>query len=165
MDENSHFFLLPHLKNEKCASRPHRLLVGFAALAGLVALLANARGRTRVTPSAHLGLGRRAANPSLFFLIVRFPGTRSECAWALFGAGSWERGAHAGPSLAPEWSPLLWEVGRERPGTRAARWAPVLRTEACLQVPGGAGPLVRRPGDWAQKGRSRHLSANVAQPV
>lgn len=80
---------------------PHRLLVGFAALAGLVMLLAYARGRARVTPPAHLGLGPWAANPSLFFLIVPFPGARSECAWALFGAGSAELREHGGPCLRP----------------------------------------------------------------
>lgn len=101
MGKNSHFSLFPHLKNEKRASHPHRLLVGFAALAGLVALLAYARGRDRVTPPAHLGLGRWAANPSLFSLIVRFPGAGRECAWAVLGAGRADLGAYAEPRLEP----------------------------------------------------------------
>lgn len=86
-----------------------------------MALLANARGRARVTPGAPLGLGQRAANPSLFFLIVRFPGARSERAWALFGLGAQNAGRTRDLASAPEWSPLLWEVGRQRPGTKAAR--------------------------------------------
>lgn len=139
--------------------------MGFAALTGLVALLANARGCTPVTPPAHLGLGRRTVNPSFVFPNCPLPGSQERV--RLGSPGSWERRAGHTRDLgsAREWSPLLWEVGRQRPGTRAARWAPVLRTEACLQVPGSAGPLVRRPGGWAPKGRPRHLSANVAQPV
>lgn len=55
--------------------------------------------------------------------------------------------------LDSEWSPLFWEVGSQRPGTRAPLWAPVLGTGAYLTVPGGSRPLVRCPGGRAQKGR------------
>lgn len=141
--------------------------MGFAALTGLVALLANARGRTPVTPPAHLGLGRRTVNPSFVFPNCPLPGSQERV--CLGSPGSRElgaqSGAHAGPSLCPAVESPALGGGETEGGTRAARWAPVLRTEACLQVPGSAGPLVRRPGGWAQKGRPRHLSVNVAQPV
>lgn len=56
LGKNSRFIRLAHVYNEQRASRPRRLRVGFAAGAELVARLACARGRARVTLWAHRGL-------------------------------------------------------------------------------------------------------------
>ena len=59
-------------------------------------------------------VGRRAANPSLFFLIDRFPGARSEGNWAPFGARSAEHRAHEGLCLGSRVeSPVLGGGERE----------------------------------------------------
>lgn len=75
---------------------------GFAALAKLVARWACARGRARGTlsgsPRSYLGPGQQT--PSLCFGIVRFQEARSKSAWAPFGDGRAERGAHAGLCLS-----------------------------------------------------------------
>lgn len=130
---------------------------GFAALAKLVARWACARGRARGTlsgsPRSQLGAGQQT--PSLCFGIVRFPEGRSECAWAPFGDGRAERGAHAGLCLTRGVESPVLGGGTEGRGTRAASWAPVLLTGAGSPVPRGR----------AGKGLPRHLSANAAQPV
>lgn len=108
--ESWHFILLPNY--EMSSVPPSRPLTsgGFAALAKLVARWACARGRARVTlsgsPRSQLGAGPQT--PSRCFEIVRFPEARSECAWAPFGEGRAERGAHAGLCLS-RWveSPVL----------------------------------------------------------
>lgn len=150
MGQNLRFYS-PALQNGKRAAGPGGLGVDFEALTELVVLLAQARGRARVTPRVHLGLSWSEGRKPKFVPIVRFPGGRRKCAWAPFGAGSAERGAHPGTCHGRRVESLSWEVrsmGRVTGPPRGRQSSP---TGARSPIPGGAGPLVRRLGGPAQQ--------------